>query len=507
MIILASLVALYQVTFQAEAFTPQAIAVRETGTTWRSHNPNASGQKGLSNRSRESRRGVVPGLPTFKAETGKSVLSATGFIAFDIIFRRLFQYYRIAFPSSLACCAVLFLSLLTLPTPAATAVFQALRPGALLLAKWLPLFFVPSLIMLPLADPIPMVELVKTTGVIIGGLFFTLFSTSWSVVVVRKLRRGSAKKIQRESFTSRAGVPTSSTLNTVRPIVPNVANGGDSPPTKPIKAFSTELFNLLALSTTLSGAVAVTTGGAKSLFLLSATFLSFVLGARLPVKFTKWVNPLVTCTALTWAATWALGMASGHSFQAMLKMYRTGSLTMGSPGDLLLFLLGPAVVSLAISMYDRRQLMWENLAEVATSIGVSTMGGLFGTALAVRLLGIGSPSLRLSLLSRNITSPLAMAIAGMMGADISLAVSFVVVTGLLGASFGARLLDSVGITDAVARGLGIGAAAHGLGTAAFSNEKDAFPFAAIAMALTASGATVAVSIPFLKRMLLQLALG
>lgn len=59
----------------------------------------------------------------------------------------------------------------------------------------------------------------------------------------------------------------------------------------------------------------------------------------------------------------------------------------------------------------------------------------------------------------------------------------------------------------MARGMGIGAAAHGLGTAAFVDEKDAFPFAAIAMALTGAGATVAVSIPILYRAVLQLALG
>lgn len=158
-------------------------------------------------------------------------------------------------------------------------------------------------------------------------------------------------------------------------------------------------------------------------------------------------------------------------------------------------------------MYERRKLMRENLAEVGAAVTVSAFGGVFGTAAAVRFLQIASPYLRLSLLSRNITSPLAMAIAGILGADVSLAVSMVVITGLIGANFGASILDSFGIKDAVARGLGIGAAAHGLGTAAFVNEQDAFPFAAIAMALTASATTVVVSVPVFKRFILQLALG
>lgn len=193
----------------------------------------------------------------------------------------------------------------------------------------------------------------------------------------------------------------------------------------------------------------------------------------------------------------------------MLQSYKVGSFCpvhLGA-GDVLLFMLGPAVVALACQMYGRKKLMADNLAEVGTAVGVSSIGGLFGTAALVRLLDMGNPILRLSMLSRNITSPLAMAIASILGADVSLAVSMVVVTGLIGANFGASILDAAGVKDGVARGLGIGAAAHGLGTAAFANEKDAFPFAAIAMALTASFCTVLVSVPSIKALLLKIALG
>lgn len=200
---------------------------------------------------------------------------------------------------------------------------------------------------------------------------------------------------------------------------------------------------------------------------------------------------------------------TGQTFHSMLTSYKVKSFCpvhIGA-GDLLLFMLGPAVVALACQMYDRKALMKDNMVEVGTAVGVSSIGGLFGTAFLVRLLNVGNPILRLCSLSRNITSPLAMAIAGILGADVSLAVSMVVVTGLIGANFGAAILDAVGVKDPVARGMGIGAAAHGLGTAAFANEKDAFPFAAISMALTASACTVLVSIPAVKTMVLKVALG
>lgn len=62
---------------------------------------------------------------------------------------------------------------------------------------------------------------------------------------------------------------------------------------------------------------------------------------------------------------------------------------------------------------------------------------------AARLLGLPE-ALRLATLPRNITSPLAMAICSMVGADASLAIAIVVITGVIGANFGATVLDALG---------------------------------------------------------------
>jgi len=194
----------------------------------------------------------------------------------------------------------------------------------------------------------------------------------------------------------------------------------------------------------------------------------------------------------------------------MLQGYRVGgplSLASSGAGDYLTFVLGPAVVSLGVSIYERRVLIKQNLKEVLTATFVSCVGGLFGTAAVVRLLGLASAELRLSMLPRNITSALAVAIAEIVGANKSLAVAIAIVTGLIGANFGASLLDLFGIKDPVTRGLGIGSAAHGLGTAAFVDEKDAFPFAAISMALTAICGTLLVSVPAVKALAIRIALG
>ena len=90
-----------------------------------------------------------------------SLLSASLLVVLDVAFRRLFQRLAISFPSSLAACCALFVSLLAFPF--GQGVFNVLSPGAALLAKWLPVFFVPSLITLPLAGGVGSAAEVRDT--------------------------------------------------------------------------------------------------------------------------------------------------------------------------------------------------------------------------------------------------------------------------------------------------------------------------------------------------------
>jgi putative effector of murein hydrolase len=280
--------------------------------------------------------------------------------------------------------------------------------------------------------------------------------------------------------------------------------------------YSDNIANSLRIATITSGVAASVLSKTPfitpvaSAFMLFSTINNFVFGSQLPAAFKKVCHPLVTCTILTWISAHLLSWATGMSFLSLIHGYKTGSLNIltggGGAGDLLLFCLGPAITSFAVSMYEKRQLMRDNMAEVGTSIVVASVSGLFGTAALTRLFGLAKIA-SLSLLSRNITSALAMVTGSILGADISLTVSIAILTGLLGANFGASILDSWSIKCPVARGLAIGAASHGLGTAAISHEKDAFPFAAIAMTLVASFTAVLVSIPPIKIALVKLALG
>jgi putative effector of murein hydrolase len=415
------------------------------------------------------------------------VLSASAFFAMDIITRRSFQYLKLTmFPPSLAACAVLFLAQIVVLPKIVTD--DLLPPGANLLAKWLPVFFVPSLITLPLADTAQL-EVVKVATIVVVGFVASLLSTAGTVVLVRR-------RTTQKSTTSAGTIGGSpSTTSTATPTTTTTASG----------PFSARLVQLLSTLTLLTAIASATFNNVPravhAAYLVLCTVTTFVYGSQMPQRVKKLLHPLVTCTALTWGSIALLMRLSSSSFAAGLRLYQT------TAGPILLKCLGPAVVSLACSMYARRILMRDNWRSILSAIGAGTVTGLFGTAVAVRWLTQTSDAIRLSLLSRNITSPLAMAMATMLNANVSLAVSMVVVTGLLGANFGATILSAVGITDPVARGLAVGASAHGLGTAALVNEKEAFPFAGAAMALSAFAATIAVAIPPVRHVLTRIALG
>ena len=86
--------------------------------------------------------------------SGAEVKGVIIFTVLDHLFRKAFTAYDIKFPSQLGGCCILFVIMLlaeAIKPGSGDAVFASLTPGANALAKWLPVFFVPGLALLPLA--------------------------------------------------------------------------------------------------------------------------------------------------------------------------------------------------------------------------------------------------------------------------------------------------------------------------------------------------------------------
>ena len=329
------------------------------------------------------------------------------------------------------------------------------------------------------------------------GFLFTLSSVAFSVLFLRKAA-GTA-----------INAPSIAKLTTTKSAAPAV------------KPFKEETLQMLLTASVVTGAISIAASRLgneyatplNTLFMGFSTVAAYVWGAcSLPAAFTKIVHPLIIGTFLTLGVTQLSGWATGTTFLDMLKTYKVGSLdiTKAGAGDILLHMLGPAVISFAVSMYSRKKLLKENLFVVLIAVLVSSVGGLFGTAAFVRAIQLGGTNgalVRLSVLSRNVTTALAMAITSILGGDISIATSVVIMTGVTGATYGRSILTAMGIHDPVSRGLAIGASSQGLGVASVISEPDAFPFAAMSMVLTAVSATTLVSIPAVKDALVKLATG
>ena len=73
--------------------------------------------------------------------------------------------------------------------------------------------------------------------------------------------------------------------------------------------------------------------------------------------------------------------------------------------------------------------------------------------------------LLLSLTIKSVTVPVATEIGKIIKANVSLIAAFVIITGMIGAMFGPKLLTMFKIHHPFARGLSIGTIAHGIGTA------------------------------------------
>lgn len=149
------------------------------------------------------------------------------------------------------------------------------------------------------------------------------------------------------------------------------------------------------------------------------------------------------------------------------------------------FLLGPATVSLAVPLYRQ----WHRVRASALAIMVSLLcGSLTAIASAVGLAWLlgGAPEVLASLAPKSVTAPVAMAIAEELGGLPSLTAVLVIVTGIFGAMFGPMVLTLLRVRSWGARGLAMGTASHGIGTArALQVNETAGAFSGLAMGLNA----------------------
>ena len=205
---------------------------------------------------------------------------------------------------------------------------------------------------------------------------------------------------------------------------------------------------------------------------LTLTLASYLVGDAAYRRSGRkpYVNTVLVAVAILALILWATGTPYDTYFEGAQFVH---------------FLLGPATVALALPLYDNlARLRRAALPVVAAVIAGSTVAA--GSAVGIAdLMGAGDQALA-SLAPKSATAPVAIGIAEQIGGAPTLTAVLVILTGITGAVIATPILNALGIRDWRARGLSVGVAAHGIGTArAFQVNPTAGAFSGLGMALNA----------------------
>lgn len=132
-------------------------------------------------------------------------------------------------------------------------------------------------------------------------------------------------------------------------------------------------------------------------------------------------------------------------------------------------LLGPAVVALAYPLYIQRK----TLVKLAAPLLIGTTAGAFVGVISGLLLTYWagfSEEILYAISAKSVTTPVAVVITETLGGITSLAAIMVVIAGISGVIVHQYVFKLFGIHSELGRGLGMGSAAHAIGTAEVMKE-------------------------------------
>ncbi len=162
------------------------------------------------------------------------------------------------------------------------------------------------------------------------------------------------------------------------------------------------------------------------------------------------------------------------------------------------FMLGPSVVALGYLLHKQIGHIKGNIASIAAALFIGAIVGIVSVIVICKILG-ATPEITASMQPKSVTTPIAIGLSERSGGIPALTAVVVVACGILGSIMGPWLLDRLKIKSKVARGLALGAASHGIGTAR-ALEMGPVEGAISGMAIGLMGIVTAILIPFIEKL-------
>lgn len=165
----------------------------------------------------------------------------------------------------------------------------------------------------------------------------------------------------------------------------------------------------------------------------------------------------------------------------------------------LIWMLGPATLAFAVPVYEYRALILKHWISLSTGVFIAVVASVSSTLLLSRWFHL-SEMLQRSLAMHSITTPFAMVATESIAGKSDLTAVFVVITGVVGIIVGELVLGILNINSHHGKGAGLGASAHGAGTAtAYKIDNQAGVIASLMMML--AGVVTVLLAPWLGHIL------
>lgn len=133
-------------------------------------------------------------------------------------------------------------------------------------------------------------------------------------------------------------------------------------------------------------------------------------------------------------------------------------------GRYLQHLLGPAVVALAYPLYNQWEMVMKYKYTILSGILIAMVSGLISIYALLVIFKIDK-ELILTALPKSITTPVAMQVSESIGGIPPLTAVLVMIAGFTGALLAAVMFKIGRIESPISRGIAMGSASHGVGTA------------------------------------------
>lgn len=132
------------------------------------------------------------------------------------------------------------------------------------------------------------------------------------------------------------------------------------------------------------------------------------------------------------------------------------------------FWLKPSIVALGVPLYLQLSKIKKQLIPLIVSEFIGSLIGIISVTYIAKMFGASNEILK-SLAPKSVTTPIALEISNTLGGISSLTVAAVIVTGILGAILGFKVLLFSQVKSPMGRGISLGTASHALGIMAAFN--------------------------------------